>query len=151
MILKETENYDRAIGMYRCLYCNRAFVKKKKYCNGLCRSKKSPPKKTQKVHCIICNNIIYTNRNDRRFCSNKCARFERKSLELHKSLNREYFLERANFQCEKCKIENNNNLEIHHIIPIYKGGKDKFENLIVLCDKCHQKEHHFKIKVVYDE
>jgi len=34
------------------------------------------------------------------------------------------------------------NLNVHHIIPIKKGGSDTFDNYIVLCAHCH---HHSKI------
>lgn len=33
------------------------------------------------------------------------------------------------------------NLELHHIIPIYLGGEDKYYNLIYLCNDCHIKIH----------
>ena len=32
-------------------------------------------------------------------------------------------------------------LDVHHIIPISKGGKHSFENLITLCSSCHGKLH----------
>jgi len=30
------------------------------------------------------------------------------------------------------------NLEVHHIIPVAKGGKDEYENYIILCLRCHR-------------
>lgn len=41
----------------------------------------------------------------------------------------------------KCCIPNckfGYNLETHHIIPLKRGGKDEFENYIVLCEFCHR-------------
>ena len=32
--------------------------------------------------------------------------------------------------------------ELHHIIPIEKGGNDEYWNLIYLCHDCHMKIHH---------
>lgn len=32
-------------------------------------------------------------------------------------------------------------LEIHHIIPVIKGGLNKLKNLILLCPDCHKKRH----------
>ncbi len=29
--------------------------------------------------------------------------------------------------------------EIHHIVPMYDGGTDKFDNLTLLCVPCHKK------------
>lgn len=37
------------------------------------------------------------------------------------------------------------NLEVHHIIPIKKGGTDTFDNYILLCRQCHRgKKNHSK-------
>jgi len=44
-------------------------------------------------------------------------------------------LERDNYVCQNC--ESNNNLEVHHIIPISKGGDKSDENLCTLCFDCH--------------
>ena len=30
------------------------------------------------------------------------------------------------------------NLNTHHILPLYKGGKDDYDNYIVLCQHCHR-------------
>lgn len=61
---------------------------------------------------------------------------------LHQPLIREYYFERANFQCQQCgAIREDKALEIHHILPLYKGGNNDPDNLIVLCKKCHQKKH----------
>lgn len=31
--------------------------------------------------------------------------------------------------------------EVHHILPIYKGGKNNPENLMSVCKKCHIQIH----------
>ena len=41
-------------------------------------------------------------------------------------------------KCEKC---GNDTEEIHHIIPICKGGLWYDENLMALCKKCHSEIH----------
>ncbi len=33
-------------------------------------------------------------------------------------------------------------LEVHHIIPLSRGGKDAIENVIALCPNCHRKRHY---------
>lgn len=51
--------------------------------------------------------------------------------------------------CGKCKnpapfLKKNNNqpyLEVHHIIPVAKGGKDNLSNVIALCPNCHRAMH----------
>jgi len=47
--------------------------------------------------------------------------------------------ERDDYTCQKCKLQDKSGikLEVHHIIPIYKGGKDELDNLITLCFDCH--------------
>ena len=32
-------------------------------------------------------------------------------------------------------------LEVHHIVPVAKGGGDEPENLVTLCKECHKKRH----------
>lgn len=59
-----------------------------------------------------------------------------------------------NFTCQDCgefhALINNFNmpvpiddgqLEVHHILPVSKGGGDEQQNLITLCKKCHKKRH----------
>lgn len=38
--------------------------------------------------------------------------------------------------CQKCKAEGR--LQIHHKLPVSKGGKSERSNLIVLCRDCHR-------------
>lgn len=44
-----------------------------------------------------------------------------------------------NYQCAICG--NNDFLEVHHIIPKEKGGTDDYDNLILLCARCHSGIH----------
>jgi hypothetical protein len=41
--------------------------------------------------------------------------------------------------CERCGIFSK--LQVHHDIPIGKGGSNKIENLVILCDSCHKQAH----------
>lgn len=45
-------------------------------------------------------------------------------------------LERDDYKCVKCGRYRN--LEIHHIIPVYKDGVEGMGNLITLCSRCHR-------------
>ena len=56
----------------------------------------------------------------------------------NQSLRKKVF-ERDDFICQKCKIQDKttNLLEVHHINPLYSGGKDELNNLITLCNNCH--------------
>ena len=40
-------------------------------------------------------------------------------------------------ECSLCGAKENR--EIHHIVPISKGGTNETENLAILCDKCNSK------------
>jgi 5-methylcytosine-specific restriction endonuclease McrA len=47
---------------------------------------------------------------------------------------------RDDYTCQKCfkDVDETNSLEIHHIIPVCKGGSDSPNNLITLCPTCHR-------------
>lgn len=38
------------------------------------------------------------------------------------------------------------NGNIHHVLPIYKGGKHNYKNWVLLCLKCHYERHRIIIK-----
>lgn len=49
-------------------------------------------------------------------------------------------IKRAGWRCERCKRLGR--FEIHHIIPVAKGGKVfDFDNVEVLCRQCHIDHH----------
>jgi hypothetical protein len=135
----------------KCKRCKKKYYPKKEgqlYCSLRCRTEADKKKyaqehgKIKKKKCIICGkSFLPKNRSPQTaYCSKECSRSERNKLNLTKSIVREYFFERANFACQECGASGIH-LECHHIEPIYKGGKDIVRNIIVLCDKCHQKAH----------
>jgi 5-methylcytosine-specific restriction protein A len=58
-------------------------------------------------------------------------------------------LERAKGVCEGCNSEapfrrasdGSPYLEVHHIVPLAKGGEDTIQNTIALCPNCHRERH----------
>lgn len=50
---------------------------------------------------------------------------------------RERKLKQSGYQCERCKREDT--LQVHHK-TYERRGKEKLEDLEVLCDECHEKE-----------
>ena len=58
-----------------------------------------------------------------------------------------------NSYCQKCLRGNERNLSlhIHHKIHIAKGGNHRRENLIVLCDDCHQSKHKHKFSYSFND
>ena len=59
---------------------------------------------------------------------------------------REYVLYRDNHKCQHCG-KSNTILNIHHITPRADGGTNKPDNLITLCESCHNAYHKGKIKL----
>ena len=49
---------------------------------------------------------------------------------------RSLILNRDNHMCRVCD-SSCTNLQVHHIVPVSKGGDDKITNLITLCNTCH--------------
>lgn len=58
-------------------------------------------------------------------------------------------LERAKGVCERCgseapffrKTDNSPYLEVHHQLPLAKGGEDTVQNSVALCPNCHREVH----------
>lgn len=59
-------------------------------------------------------------------------------------------LERSNGVCENCgadapflRLSNGQPyLEVHHKVPLSKGGDDSVENALALCPNCHRRQHY---------
>ena len=51
----------------------------------------------------------------------------------------EYVKYRDSYKCVKCGSDDN--LEVHHILPRSKGGRDNPRNMVTLCRNCHQEIH----------
>ena len=45
--------------------------------------------------------------------------------------------------CEECLKNGKSTLadEVHHVLPIKRGGTHDFDNLMSLCKSCHNKKH----------
>jgi hypothetical protein len=114
-------------------------------------------KKYKKI-CDHCKKVFDTNINEQKFCSISCRtkkHFEEhgiiKNYPIKKCLfcGKEfapkcmYVFERDNWTCKECGNRKNEIISLHghHIIPLYKGGKDSVDNIITLCEKCHKKRH----------
>lgn len=49
--------------------------------------------------------------------------------------------------CEVCGDPVVKELEVHHIVPRAEGGSNDLRNLVVLCEKCHDKHHAGELEV----
>lgn len=52
---------------------------------------------------------------------------------------RKKVFKRDHYQCRVCG--DTDALTVHHITPRGEGGTDDLDNLITLCDACHQRVH----------
>jgi 5-methylcytosine-specific restriction endonuclease McrA len=59
---------------------------------------------------------------------------------------KEAILVKAARHCSICRKFVGLKVEIHHIIPLEKGGKDSVENAIALCFDCHCDAGHYNPK-----
>jgi 5-methylcytosine-specific restriction endonuclease McrA len=53
----------------------------------------------------------------------------------------QYVHSRDNGLCQVCSM---GGFEAHHVVYRSQGGKNKANNLILLCKRCHHKEHSIK-------
>jgi len=61
---------------------------------------------------------------------------------------REYVLHRDNHLCQHCKGKSKDKiLQVHHIRGRKKGATDRPEELITVCETCHEKHHEGKITI----
>ena len=112
-------------------------------------------------NCIYCGKQLKGRQ--KKYCSTLC---ERRSAYLRwypnfgeerwrQEIYRKDLYYRYDFKCAICgwqlfenhsdiadldgRIQKGNGCEIHHIIPLSKGGTSEWENLILLCPNCHKK------------
>lgn len=64
-----------------------------------------------------------------------------KALRRDAQTNRSKILKEFGNECQVCNLDVNELLEIHHLLPISKGGNNEFYNLTVLCPTCHKALH----------
>ena len=55
---------------------------------------------------------------------------------------------RDHYTCQCCK-KSNKKLRTHHILYKSKGGSDRVDNLITICDECHTSENHQEGGILY--
>lgn len=135
-----------------CQYCGKPYEPQRenqKYCSEGCGSLHHGHLlvKPEKI-CVQCGSTFQASARKTLYCSQKCrqdARNIKKGLKVTKDYwkeLRDFVLERDNFTCQDCGVfKMEIGLVVHHIKPLYKGGINKPENCIALCDKCHKKRH----------
>ena len=66
------------------------------------------------------------------------SRFHRLPTRAYRRI-RKAALDAAGWRCERCGRAGR--LQVHHIKPLYRGGRHELGNLRVLCGRCHLAEH----------
>ena len=110
-------------------------------------SKSGRTKKCEKcmefINCAHCNNIVKRTSGYHKYCSKECSNIAK--IEHYYEGNYKKVFIRDNNKCVKC--EGTKTLSVHHIdysgFFLKKEGKvnNKLDNLILLCNICHQKLH----------
>ena len=137
----------------KCPVCRKSFLadnKKRKYCSLKCKREAD----RQRTHpskigiCKICGKKFLKLSSNQRYCSDKC-RGVRNKMKYEKSKGnkttkwlslRFSVLRRDNFTCQYCGrgVADGAKLEVDHIVPKIKGGKDTINNLITSCRECNK-------------
>ena len=99
--------------------------------------------KGKEINCKMCDKKIIKNGWNHFYCK-KCTLINKKEKYLIKygKYHNERFklFKRDNFRCIYCgksPIEDNIKIELDHIIPLSKGGKDANSNKITSCKECN--------------
>lgn len=84
-----------------------------------------------------CTNVFAPKNAQHGFCSETCRRAARGSQwrQVRKAA-----LRRDSHTCQDCKAAECR-LEVHHLVPLCKGGDNKLYNLLTLCVICHRSRH----------
>jgi ribosomal protein S27AE len=98
------------------------------------------------LNCLWCGKELPKRR--RKYCSDECSHeyFIHNIAPLWWNVAKERAIKRANHLCEKCGKWGY--LEVHHKEKLGKyearhnSPKNRQDNLIVLCRKCHEEAHH---------
>lgn len=94
--------------------------------------------------CLNCWQFYKSSYKKSKFCNKDCKKQyyndfgnEELSLEQKKKILKDRFKE-----CQDCGFNKVPEiLEIHHIVPTYKGGMDNWANLVCICPNCHNIRH----------
>ena len=130
-----------------CENCNESFLAdyrevnrgNAKYCSLSCFAKKIKIKNIE-VKCVFCQNTFLATTKEAKYCSNVCKqRNYRKKAKSGFSI-KTYQKLLGFLPCELCGWDVTVR-DIHHIIPVSKGGKNEINNLIVVCPNHHRMIH----------
>ena len=100
--------------------------------------------------CCSCGIEFVKNKVWQKFCSERCScreKLRRRSSRVTgysriRNTTRRYSEVIKKFLGCSCMVcGGKEKVEIHHIIPLYLGGKNEMDNLDLLCNSCHLETH----------
>lgn len=133
-----------------CKFCNKEFnadpreLKRgnAKFCSISCGCKyNNKIKPLKNCKCIVCNNSFTSKATTAKYCSSSCkSKHYRSLISTEKFLTRKLQNILLLYPCANCGW-NISSRDVHHIIPVFMGGKNELNNLITLCPNCHRMAH----------
>lgn len=120
----------------RSLLCDKCKIPKKVYI------------KKQRIFlekkCELCSKTYITSNKYQKYCSQDCCKTQSRkkasSMENRHYARRMEIFDRDKFACQYCGrtvLKDKITLQVDHIIPKAKGGKDEKTNLITACEECN--------------
>ena len=133
-----------------CMFCKKEFNAdlRQLYCSTDCRAESRrkiyyKSKTVNKQACPSCNKTFISKGAGNRYCSYECQRHHRRaklpSTKQWKVLS-EYVYERDMYKCVSCK-DDKGSYHVHHKLPLSLGGTNEYDNLELLCERCHGERH----------
>jgi len=98
-----------------------------------------------KGHCVYCGSLLPPRR--RKYCCDKCGMEYRIATSEYTCIwwndFRYAIIKRDNHMCVECDSKGSYGLlEVHHRIPLNKGGREfDPDNCMTLCCDCHKEKH----------
>jgi hypothetical protein len=149
-----------------CTICGKTYAvrpsRPSSFCSRACQVESWKTPRVEKV-CEHCGDTFEVNQyraDSARFCSFSCRAYavsvgktigvkDPNRVSNPRHYERPYYLKlatkarkRDNYTCQDCGRQfevGEYGLDVHHIVPIRCGGKDKLNNLVCLCRSCHVK------------
>jgi 5-methylcytosine-specific restriction endonuclease McrA len=94
---------------------------------------------TKQIECRNpqCSNMFTPKNAQHGFCSPACRKAARGA---QWTMIRKAALRRDAHTCQDCS-KTDCRLEVHHLVPLCKGGDNRLTNLKTLCVPCHRRRH----------
>lgn len=132
-----------------CLECGKSFTASTSevnrgnahYCSLSCSAKSNGRHLSKELNydhkCIHCGHEFKASTPYNKYCSDVCKQKHYRFRKRKAGLDNNNYKQLSSLPCEVCGWKESSR-DLHHIIPVRKGGKDEFSNLISLCPNHHR-------------